>query len=380
VEHLDCRIASAENAAITGTGKSWWWNPDPSNFDPAIKDQAVMPAQRRLRIAIDAVGGDIGPAASVPGVVAALNDGIDGDLILYGDPARIEPVLEDCGTDLPSLELVACTQDIPMDASAVSAVRSHPDSPVVRAMNDQKEGRVDAVVSAGSTGAMVAASLLILGRLRSASRPAIATFVPTLQGETLLLDAGANTHATPELLLSFARMGAVYCHEMQGIASPKVGLLNIGGEASKGSDLAIAAHKLIASSNLDFVGNIEGNEVLLGRCDVLVTDGFTGNIALKLIEGFNPFMSALAESGDLSAAEVAGFQAFSVAIQRRFAYEAYGGAPLLGVNGVSIICHGRSSSTAFAQAIKAAEKQARCRLPRLIDQALSTSVQKKEDE
>lgn len=336
-----------------------------------IKDLAVNDGQRCPRVAIDASGGDIGPEASVPGAVQALGEGVGAELVLYGDPSRIEPLLADAGARMAGLSVVACGQDIPMDAAPATAVRSYPDSPIVRAMRDQKEGRIDAVVSAGSTGAMVAASLLVLGRLRSATRPAIATFIPTVRGETLLLDAGANTLATPELLLSFAHMGAVYCEAVKGLAGPRIGLLNIGAEPSKGSELVIAAHESLRRSGLDFAGNIEGNEVLLGACDVLVTDGFTGNIVLKLIEGMIPFLKALAESGELTAPEVSGLAAFSVAIKRRFAYELYGGAPLLGVNGVSIICHGRSTPLAFAQAIKAAERQIRCRLPELIDAALA---------
>lgn len=335
-------------------------------------------ARRRCRIAVDASGGDIGPAATVPGALQALSDGLEGEIVLYGDPARIAASLEACGQRQPAWEVVACSQDIAMDAASVQAVRANPDAPIVRAMRDQKEGRVDAVVSGGSTGAMVAASLLILGRLRHAARPAIATFIPTVHGETLLLDAGANTQATPELLLSFARMGAVYSRAMQSLPSPRIGLLNIGGEASKGSELAVAAHDLLRRSDLDFCGNIEGNDVLLGGCDVLVTDGFTGNIALKLIEGLASFLKALATSGQLAPEEAAGLAAFSVAIKRRFNYEVYGGAPLLGIAGVSMICHGRSTPRAIAQAIKSSVRQVHCAMPELIDEALAAASEPEE--
>lgn len=329
--------------------------------------------QRRARIAVDASGGDVGPAAMVPGVLLALRDDLGAEIVLYGDPERIEAALAENGAGHPAITVVPCSQDIPMDAPAAAAVRANPDSPIVRAMQDQKAGRVDAVVSAGSTGAMVAASLLILGRLRSAQRPAIATFVPTVRGETLLLDAGANTQATAELLLSFARMGNVYCRAMHQVPEPLVGLLNIGGEPGKGNDLAVASHELLRASELRFHGNVEGNEVMLGACDVLVADGFTGNIALKLIEGLASFLEALGASGQLTAEELAGLAAFSVAVKRRFSYEVYGGAPLLGVDGVSIICHGRSTPRAIAQAVRAAVGQVACRLPALIDRALSGS-------
>ncbi|MDD5719338.1 MAG: phosphate acyltransferase PlsX [Candidatus Krumholzibacteria bacterium] len=325
---------------------------------------------RRPRIAVDAMGGDVGPAAVVPGVLAALHGGVDCDLVLYGQQARVAAELGGAGAE-PGIEIIDCNQEIPMDAAPAQAVRATPDSPIVRAMRDQRAGEVDAVVSAGSTGAMVAASLLILGRLPAAERPAIATFFPTVRGETLLLDAGANTQTTAELLLSFARMGDAYCRAMHHVASPAVGLLNIGSEPAKGNDLAVQTHQALRGSELNFVGNVEGNEVMVGECDVLITDGFTGNIVLKFVEGVAQFLNALARSGRLEPQELEGLKAFSVAIKRRFNYEIYGGAPLLGVAGVSIICHGRSSALAFTHAIRVADQQVRCRLPDLIAGALS---------
>jgi len=333
-----------------------------------------MSEHRRPRVAVDAMGGDIGPEATIPGVLAALGEGCACDVVLYGNPAAIDAQLAAAGRpDLP-VTTVACTQDIAMDESPASAVRGKPDSPIVRAMRDHRDGAVDAVISAGSTGAMVAASLLLLGRVGAAERPAIATFIPTVAGETLLVDAGANTQGTPELLVGFARMGAAYCRAMMDTAAPTVGLLNIGGEPGKGSDLAVATHARLAASGLDFVGNIEGNEVLVGACDVLVTDGFTGNITLKLCEGLAQFLKALAGSGQLSGDELAGLGAFAGVIKKRFNYEVYGGAPLLGVRGVSIICHGRSTPLAFAHAVKVAERQVRVGLPDLIDRALQDAA------
>ena len=330
----------------------------------------------RPRLAIDAMGGDFGPEVVVPGAVAALQEGCDCELAFYGDSEQIEAQLSQLDTDESSVSIVHCSEDISMGESPTAAVRGKPDSPIIRGMREHREGQVDAVVSAGSTGAMVAASLLILGRLKSAARPAIATFLPTVAGETLLVDAGANTQGTPELLLSFARMGSIYCRAMQDLAKPTVGLLNIGGESSKGSELAIAAHELLRTSELNFTGNVEGNEIMVGACDVLVTDGFTGNITLKLIEGLAQFVKALATSGQLSEPELAGLGAFGAVIKNRFNYEVYGGAPLLGVNGVSIICHGRSTPLAFTYAVKVTERQVRVRLPDLIEQALGGAAEK----
>ncbi len=176
------------------------------------------------------------------------------------------------------------------------------------------------------------------------------------------------------MLCDFARMGATYCRGMQDLESPTVGLLNIGGESSKGSDLAVATHALLRDSELNFTGNVEGNDVLVGACDVLVTDGFTGNIALKMCEGLAQFLKALAGSGVMAPEELAGLGAFAGVIKRRFNYEVYGGAPLLGVRGVSIICHGRSTPLAFTHAVKMAERQVRIDLPNLIDRALADAA------
>ncbi len=331
----------------------------------------MTPDQQQPRIAVDAMGGDHGPAVVVPGAVAALRGGTDCSLQFFGQAEAVDAELAKLDLDGLSVSVVPCSQDIAMCESPAAAVRGKPDSPIVKAMQAQRAGEVDAVVSGGSTGAMVAASLLILGRLGHAERPAIATFIPTVRGETLLLDAGANPQCTPELLLSFARMGEAYCRAMQDLDSPSVGLLNIGSEPSKGNELVVAAHALMADAGFRFHGNVEGNEVLVGPCDVLVADGFTGNIALKMCEGLASFLKALAGSGQLNGEELAGLMAFAGVVKGRFNYEVYGGAPLLGVRGTSIICHGRSSSLAFEYAVKMADRQVRCDLPGLIDQALN---------
>jgi len=334
----------------------------------------VTSERRRPRIAVDAMGGDFGPEVAVPGALQALREGADCEVVLYGDQARVDPVLAASAAGALAVDQVHCADDIPMDAAPAAAVRGRPDSPIVRAMRDHRERRVDAVVSAGSTGAMVAASLLILGRLTAAERPAIATFIPTVRGETLLVDAGANPQVTPALLLSFARMGTTYCRAVRGKESPTVGLLNIGSEPSKGNELAIETHGLLRDSELNFAGNVEGNEVLVGGSDVLVTDGFTGNIALKMCEGVAQFLKELARSGGLAAAELAGLAAFGSVVKRRFNYETYGGAPLLGVDGVAIICHGRSTQLAFTQAVKEAVRQVACGLPALIGRTLADAA------
>jgi len=327
---------------------------------------------RKPRIAVDAMGGDLGAESVIPGVVQAVRDGLDVQVVLYGDPEILRKGIETAGASDLGIEIEVCTQNIAMDESPASAVRGKPDSPIIKAMKHQREGKVDAVVSAGSTGAMVAASLLILGRLKSAARPAIATFIPTVKGESLLVDAGANTQCTPEMLYSFAVMGDAYCRTMQSLDEPTIGLMNIGGEKSKGNDLTVAAYAQMSESSLNFTGNVEGNEVLVGACDVLVADGFTGNIVLKMCEGLASFFKALGGSGQLENEELGALKVLAGVIGRRFNYEVYGGAPLLGVDGVSIICHGRSTPLAITYAVKAAARQVEVGLPSLIEQALAS--------
>lgn len=319
-------------------------------------------------IAVDAMGGDHGPKVVVPGALVGLTAASPYRLALYGDPQRIEEAL--AGQNVESLHLeglpvsiVPCLQDIDMGESPAAAVRGKPDSPIVRAMTDQKRGKVQAVVSAGSTGAMVAASLIILGRLPGVDRPAIATRIPTVKGELLLLDVGANTQCTVDQLVGFARMGAMFAREVLGVANPSVGQLNIGGEPRKGTELNVETYERLEGSDLNFVGNVEGNRLLLGTCDVVVTDGYTGNITLKVVEGFARFMGALSQRPDLSEQERAAFAPVLGFLQRNFSYEVYGGAMLLGVSGVSIIAHGRSTSRAIASAVGEAWQQIKHDLP-----------------
>ncbi|MFO7652480.1 MAG: phosphate acyltransferase PlsX [Candidatus Krumholzibacteriia bacterium] len=327
-------------------------------------------ARRVPVVGVDAMGGDVGPAVVVPGALAAL-DGEGGfRLRLYGDEVAIRSELGGRADD-STIEVVPCSQAIAMNESPATAIRSRPDSPIVRAMRDQAEGGVDAVVSAGSTGAMVAASLLILGRLPSVDRPAIATVVPTVGGEILLVDAGANVQCTPEHLLTFARMGALYAREMLRVPDPTVGLLNIGEEATKGNELTVAAHELLRSSGLHFVGNVESNRLLQDAADVVVTDGYTGNIVLKLVEGIGQFLAGLGSRSDMEPAARSALRPLLAFLQEHFSYERYGGALLLGIEGVSIISHGRSTSRAIANAVRVAHRQVQLAIPRKLQATLA---------
>jgi len=323
-------------------------------------------SDNRPVIAVDAAGGDHGPSVVVPGALAALPADAPFALALYGDGAAIREELDrHAGEGLP-VSVVPCTQEIEMGEAPASAIKNKKDSPIVRAMADQKAGAVQAVVSAGSTGAMVAASLIVLGRLPGVDRPAIGTVIPTVSGRLLLVDAGANTQCTAGHLVTFARMGVVFAREMFGIPEPSVGQLNIGGEPKKGTEVNVEAHGLLAASGLNFVGNVEGNQLMLGPCDVVVTDGFTGNNTLKLVEGFARFMGAMARRPDLDDEVRAAFGPVLGLLQREFSYEVQGGAMLLGVDGVSIIAHGRSSALAIENAVKEAWEMVRADLPRRI--------------
>jgi phosphate acyltransferase len=305
-----------------------------------------------VRIALDAMGTDRHPAVEVQGAVEALRALPDGfTVVLIGDRARIEAELAKCG-EVPGsrLEVVHATQRIEPGEAPATAVRRKPDSSIVLGLMQQREGKVDAFVSGGSTGAVMAASLLILRRLPGVDRPPIATVLPTATQPVVMLDGGANVDSKPFHLVQFAHLGAVYARDVLQRPSPRIGLLNIGEEPEKGNELAVETHRLLSQSGLDFIGNVEGRDVIRGTCDVLVTDGFVGNVLLKFYESVAGFVSELLKR-ELAAVRP------ELELQKVFQildYTEYGGAPLLGVNGLSIICHGGSPPRAIKNAIRVA--------------------------
>jgi glycerol-3-phosphate acyltransferase PlsX len=305
-----------------------------------------------MRIVLDAMGTDRHPATEVQGAIRALRE-LPGDfeLILAGDQRAIEGELAQAG-DFPRdrLQVLATTQTILPSDSAATAVRRKPDSSIVRGLQLQKDDKADAFISAGSTGAVMAASLFLLRPIPSVDRPAVSTILPTAGAPTLLIDAGANVDCKPHHLIQFARLGAVYAQDVLNCETPRVGLLNIGEEPEKGDELAVAAHKLLADSDLNFVGNVEGRAIVKGVCDVLVTDGFAGNVLLKFYESVAGFMFNLLRNELQSA----GAQIDLHKLFHHFDYTEYGGAPLLGLNGISIICHGDSPPRAIRNAVRAA--------------------------
>jgi glycerol-3-phosphate acyltransferase PlsX len=300
------------------------------------------------RIAVDAMGGDDAPGAIVAGALQAA----EADLtpVLFG-PA---------GLDTGGLELVEAPDRIGMHDKPAEAVRAKPGSSLVAACRAVAEGSADAVVSAGNTGAMLAAGLIHQRRLPNVLRPAIAVPIPTSRGPSVLLDAGANADARPEHLLQFGHMGAIFAAEVLGVASPQVRLLSIGEEAEKGNQLTLDAHALLAASELPFAGNAESRDLLAGAGDVVVCDGFTGNVALKLLEGtIATLLDSLRDEISATRRGRLGGLLIRPAARRlrtRLDPDTYGGAYLLGLRGLSVIAHGNSSSAAIANAIRLAAR------------------------
>jgi phosphate acyltransferase len=301
-----------------------------------------------IRVAVDAMGGDRGPEEIVAGALAAHSDEV---VPLLVGPATLET---------KGLELIEAAEVIAMDEKPTEAVRAKPNSSLVTACRAVGEGRAQAVVSTGNTGAMLAACLLELRRIPGVRRPAIAVTIPARRGASVLLDSGANADARPEDLLQFAHMGAVFAEEILGERNPEIRLLSIGEEAEKGNQLTLEAHELLAASDLNFAGNTEGRDLLRGAADVVVTDGFTGNVVLKLLEGtIGNLLDAFREEITATTRGRLGGLLIRPAARRlrdRLDPDTYGGAYLLGLRGLAVIAHGNSSSRAVANAIRLAAR------------------------
>jgi glycerol-3-phosphate acyltransferase PlsX len=307
-----------------------------------------------MRIALDAMGGDGAPALPVRGGIEALQQ-LESDfgLLLVGDPEAIREELR--GQSLPDgrLEIVPALESIEMGEPPVESVRSKPDSSVVRGVELQRSGEADAFISAGSTGAIVAASMLMLGSLPGTDRAALGALLPTLEAHpTLMLDVGANVDCRPEQLEQFAHLGHIYVQDIEGRGRPRIGLLSIGGEAGKGNMLTQKAYRRLECSGLNFLGNVEGRDVMTGEYDVIVCDGFVGNVVLKFYESVAAHMANLVSRTVADRVTELDLQRFCSMLD----YAEYGGAPLLGVDGVTVICHGDSPSRAFRNAIRVAIK------------------------
>jgi glycerol-3-phosphate acyltransferase PlsX len=300
------------------------------------------------RVAVDAMGGDRGSEAVVEGALAARADGIEP--VIFGTP----------GLDTRGLELVETTQVVGMDEKPADVLRTKEDSSLVRAVTAVADGEAAAVVSPGNTGAMLAAGLVKIRRLPGVRRPALAVPIRTANGPSVLLDVGANADCRPEHLLQFGVMGAVFAEEILGVGQPTVRLLSIGEEPEKGNQLALDAHALLAASDLDFRGNAEGRDILDGAAHVVVTDGFTGNVALKTLEGsIRSILTGLRAEIEASVTTKLGGLLIRPAARRlrsRLDPDTYGGAYLLGLKGLVVIAHGNSSPTAITNAIRLAAR------------------------
>ncbi|MDR2428474.1 MAG: phosphate acyltransferase PlsX [Candidatus Margulisbacteria bacterium] len=312
-----------------------------------------------MRIALDAMGGDYAPAEVVKGAVAAARDE-NLTVILIGDQAKVSLELKKYPKK-NNIETVHASEDIAMSEHPVEAVRVKKDASINVCMRLLKEGKADAVVSAGNTGAVMAAALFGLGRVRGIERPAICSVFPTVKGHTVVLDIGANADCRPSHLVQFAYMGKAYIEKVIGVENPRVGLLNIGEEDEKGSELTAAANKMLRlerANGLNFIGNIEGKDILENESDVVVCDGFVGNVVLKFGEGMVFSLTKLIRQ-NLSFLGWLGlfFMLGSLfKVKNKIDYKKYGGAPLLGVNGVVIITHGRAKAETIKNSIAAAAK------------------------
>ncbi len=301
------------------------------------------------------MGGDRAPHEIVLGAMRANAEGV-GRIALVGDREKIVPLL--VGEGAAGIEIVHAASHIPMDAHGASAAREA-DTSLAVAIDRVKAGLADAVVSAGNSGAFLTAATLRLGRIPGIARPAIAAVLPGRNGPWVLCDAGANVDCRPEWLAQFGIMGAAYAHGVLGIDDPRVGIISVGGEKTKGNSQTLEAAALLTNAPVNFIGNVEGNDCFEAGVDVVVTDGFVGNVMLKLAEGAASYISSIIRetlytSGPLPAVgAILAKPAFDT-IRNKMSYERYGGAPLLGVRGTCIVAHGRSSNEAIRNAIGAA--------------------------
>lgn len=311
------------------------------------------------RIALDVMGGDDAPAINLVGALRACDPGgnirLDPErLLLVGDRGAIESGLAEAGGN-PGFEILHASQVIGMGESPATALRAKPDSSISRCVGAVKTGAAAAVVSMGNTGAVVGAATLGLGTLEGIKRPGIAVTIDLTGNPLTWIDMGANIAAKPEHLLQYAWMGSVWARTVIGQKDPRVGLLNIGEEPSKGTDLLKATHELLTASALPFVGNVEGGDLFAGGCEVVVCDGFTGNVVLKLMEGMSTFLFGLFTK-ELRVNRAEWGAESMERLRKKIDYAEYGGALLLGVNGAVVIGHGKSDAGAVANALAVAAR------------------------
>jgi glycerol-3-phosphate acyltransferase PlsX len=310
-----------------------------------------------MRIALDAMGTDSAPDPEVQGALQALADlESDIEIVLVGDEAALRAAVSRHGRIPDRLSFEHASDRVTAEDSPASVIRKKPNSSIVVGLKLHQQGEADAFVSAGSTGAIMATSLFTLRPLPGVDRPAVGTLLPTLGSPCLLIDAGANVDCKPQHLVQFAHLGSVYMRDAIGVAEPRVALLNIGEEPGKGNEVVAETHELLAREpGIRFVGNVEGRDIIQDTCDVLVCDGFVGNVLLKFYESVAAVIVAMLRK-QLDGRDVG---TLFDEVFRVLDYAEYGGAPLLGVGGVSIICHGESSPKAIRNALGVAARAVR---------------------
>ncbi len=318
----------------------------------------VRGKEELIRIAVDGMGGDRAPAAVVDGTVQAARLLEEVEIVLVGQERRLSEELARSKPIPSNLKIHHAPEVIGMGESPAISVRKKKDSSICEMVDLAKNKQVNAIISAGNTGAVVVAASLRLGLLEGIERPGIAILIPSLKGPTLVLDVGANIDPKPEHLLQYGLMGSVFMRHVVGRNNPSVGLLNVGEEESKGTDFIREAFKLLEESSLNFVGNVEGRDIYTGKCDVIVCDGFVGNVALKVSEGMAfALKELLIRELNRTMLNLLGAWLLRPSfnrLRRQMDYAEYGGAPLLGVDGACFICHGASSAKAIRNAIRAA--------------------------
>jgi phosphate acyltransferase len=333
---------------------------------------------RQLRIAVDAMGGDLGPGEIVRGVLRAANERLDTtNFLIVGDETAINGELARHRSVPPNVSVIHASQIIEMMDRPREAYRRKPDASVVVSARLVKDDKADAFISIGNTGATMAAAIFMLRRIKGIDRPAIVTPLPSLKDTVVLLDAGANVDCEPEQIVEFAIMGEVYSKQVLGKANPSVALLSNGHEETKGNELTKEAHKLLKKYLKSFKGNIEGMDVFRGKADVVVCDGFTGNILLKTGEGVAEMVLSMVRT---ELTRHRWMKLFLLPLRKgirnlrnRIDYREFGGAPLLGVNGICIIGHGRSDARAIVNAVRVAEIALRNNLVQEIERSICRS-------
>ena len=330
----------------------------------------------KIKIVVDAMGGDFAPPNDVSGAIIAAEEKADSiEIILTGKEKLIKDELLKHKVSLQNISIVNAEEVVTMNDSPVESLKTKSDSSISVGINLVKEKKADAFISAGNTGAVMTASILKLGRIKGVGRPTIGSLFPTDKGKTMVFDVGASVDCKPVHLLEFAVMGSIYMKNVYNVSNPSVGLLSVGEEKSKGDNLTLEAYGLLENSNLNFIGNVEGRDVLRGKADIIVCDGFVGNVILKFAESVLDVLKSkfrnYAEKGFFKKIWVGMmYGTLKNVVLKDFDYQEYGGVPLLGVDGVSIIGHGKSSPIAIKNMIYKAEEMVRKKVNEKIEEEL----------